>query len=175
MLKNIISIFLIIFVYSICCIFIYESNSKYNNSYNNSNITLNYAKKDFLASLKIDKINLHQPIYNLSSPKNNVEENVSILEGSILPDQENSIIFIAAHSGVGKIAYFNDLDKLKINDIVTLYYKDKLYKYTVFSIYEEKKNGYIHANKEKENQLILTTCSKNKNKQLVVNCIEKRA
>ena len=155
MLKKLISIFSIILVYSICCIFIYNSHNS-----STKNIIPNIKRNDVLATLRIDKINLNNPIYNLSDNRNNVEENVTILDESILPDNDNSIVFIAAHSGEGKIAYFNDLDKLDIGDRI------------VSSIYEENRNGYIHVNKDDNKQLILTTCSKHKNKQLIVNCIE---
>ena len=106
MLKKLISIFSIILVYSICCIFIYNSHNS-----STKNIIPNIKRNDVLATLRIDKINLNNPIYNLSDNRNNVEENVTILDESILPDNDNSIVFIAAHSGEGKIAYFNDLDK----------------------------------------------------------------
>lgn len=172
MLKHLINIFSIIFIYSICCIFIYNSNT-YNTPLTfNNNIKKAYKKNDILATIKIDKINIDNPIYNLSDPKNNVEENITILDGSILPDKENSILFIAAHSGEGKIAYFDNLDKLEKGDIVNFFYKNKEYKYIVATIYEEDKNGYIHVSKENYKQLVLTTCSKNKGKQLIVNCIE---
>lgn len=89
-----------------------------------------------------------------------------------MPDNENSIVFLAAHSGTGTIAFFQYLNKLKIGDRVKLKYKDKLYNYTISSIWEEEKTGYIHLNKTKENQLILTTCSPtNKDKQLIVESI----
>lgn len=167
MLKKLISIFSIILVYSICCIFIYNSHNS-----STKNIIPNIKRNDVLATLRIDKINLNNPIYNLSDNRNNVEENVTILDESILPDNDNSIVFIAAHSGEGKIAYFNDLDKLDIGDRISFFYKNKEYKYIVSSIYEENRNGYIHVNKDDNKQLILTTCSKHKNKQLIVNCIE---
>ena len=87
-----------------------------------------------------------------------------------------SIIFIAAHSGEGKIAYFNELNKLKIDDKVIIKINNKKYTYLVKEMWEEKKNGFINVNKEPENQLILTTCSPfNKNKQLIVSCIEKES
>ena len=55
---------------------------------------------------------------------------------------------------------------------VKLKYKDKIYNYTINNIWEEEKTGYIHINKTKENQLILTTCSpKNKDKQLIIESI----
>ena len=129
--------------------------------------------KDIVGTLIIDKIKLKESLYNINSPKNNVNEHVTILKESIMPDQNNSIMFLAAHSGIGKIAFFEKLDKLQKNDIITLIYKDKTFKYKVKNIYEQQKNGYIDINKEKLNQLILTTCSpKKKDKQLIVNCTE---
>jgi len=126
--------------------------------------------------IKIDKINLKEKLYNINSKENNIEENVTILKESILPDKDNSIVFIAAHSGIGKIAYFEELDELKTNDEILLNINNKTYKYIVKDYWEEKKNGYINVNKENKNQLILTTCSPNKdNYQLVINCIEKES
>ena len=90
-----------------------------------------------------------------------------------MPDKENSIIFLAAHSGRGEIAFFDDLDKLIEKDIITLEYNNELYSYEVTDIWEENKNGYIHINKGKNKQLILTTCSKKKDKQLIINCVLK--
>lgn len=126
--------------------------------------------------LKIDKINLNEKLYNINSKENNIEENITILKDSILPDKDNSIVFIAAHSGIGKIAYFEELDELKTNDEIILNINNKTYKYIVKDYWEEKKNGYINVNKENKNQLVLTTCSPNKdNYQLVINCIEKES
>lgn len=91
-----------------------------------------------------------------------------------MPDQKNSIVFLAAHSGTGKIAYFEELSQLTIGDTINLEYKNQKYEYKVNKIWEENKNGYIHINKENSNQLILTTCSPTKtNKQLVINSINK--
>ena len=106
--------------------------------------------------------------------ENTIEKHISILKESIFPNQENSIIFLAAHSGIGKIAYFEELDNLEPNDEVILILNNKKYTYIVKNSWEEKKNGYINVNKEIKNQLILTTCSPTKeNYQLIVNCIEK--
>ena len=126
--------------------------------------------------LKINKINLKEKLYNINSKENNIEQNITILKESILPDKDNSIMFIAAHSGIGKIAYFEELDELKPNDEIILNINNKTYKYIVKEYWEEKKNGYINVNKESKKQLILTTCSPNKdNYQLIINCIEKES
>ncbi len=87
-----------------------------------------------------------------------------------MPDEENSIIFLAAHSGTGTIAFFKNLDKLIKGDKIELKYKNKIYQYQIDKIWEENKTGYIHINKTEKKQLILTTCSpKNNNKQLIIN------
>ena len=125
---------------------------------------------DSIGKLIINKISLKEKLYDINNSKNNIEEHVTIL--NII---DNTII-LAAHSGTGKIAYFERLDELKINDEIILIYKNKKYKYKVIEIYEEKKNGYIHINKNIKRQLILTTCSpKRINYQLIVNCIEKES
>ncbi len=85
------------------------------------------------------------------------------------PLSKDSLIVLGAHSGIGKIAYFNDLDKLKINDEIKLIYYNKEYTYIITSISTQEKNGHINISKKDTSQLILTTCDKeNKNKQLII-------
>ncbi len=123
-----------------------------------------------IATLVIPKINLQQPLYSLKSKENNVSKNVTILEGSIFPNQEKSIMFLAAHSGEGKIAYFDNLDQLNIGDIIIFKYKKYNYYYNIDNIFEEEKDGDIEINKSSNQQLVLTTCSKKSSKkQLIIN------
>ena len=125
---------------------------------------------DSIGKLIINKISLKEKIYDINNSKNNIEEHVTILE------EIDTTLVLAAHSGTGKIAYFERLDELNINDEIILYYKNKKYKYKITEIWEEKKNGYIHINKSEKRQLVLTTCSPKKaNYQLIVNCIEKES
>ena len=140
-----------------------------------SNIpTYNISKPINYNYLEIKKINLKQPFYEINDKNNTIEKNIEILKESIMPDKDNSIVIIAAHSGEGDIAYFNNLTELTINDELLLSYNNKIYKYYIKEIYEEDKTGYINVDKEKEKQLILTTCHPNKpNKQLVINAIKK--
>lgn len=168
MLKKISIIIITIIIYLFICNHIYK-----NTPYKIKPIINNYItdkEESPIGKIIIKKIAINNNLYNINSKHNNIEENITILEDSIMPDKTNSIMYIAAHSGDGKIAYFNDLDKLKINDEITIIYKNKKYIYSVKNIWEENKNGYIHINRENEKQLILTTCSKTKkNKQLVIN------
>ena len=138
--------------------------------YPSFNIT--FLKEQPIGYLAIDKISLKEDLYKLDSSKNNIEEHVTILKESNFPD----LLILAAHSGTGKIAYFNNLDRLKVDDEIKLIYENKTYTYYVKDIWEEKKDGYININKEDYQQLILTTCSPHKkNYQLVINCIKKES
>ena len=174
MLKKILIILIVIIIILINLSIIKIDNNK-ERIYINKPIFIN-DNDNSIGYLKIDKINLNEKLYNINSKENNIEKNITILKESIFPDKENSIVFIAAHSGVGKIAYFEKLDELNTNDEVTLIINKKTYKYVVKEYWEEKKNGYINVNKDNKKQLILTTCSPNKkNYQLVINCIEKES
>ena len=129
-----------------------------------------------IGKLIINKINLNQPLYKKESKKNNVDENVTILKESVEPSEENSIMFLAAHSGTGKIAYFENLDELHKNDEIILEYKNKTYYYQVDEIWEMKKTGTIIVPKKEKKQLILTTCSPTKeNYQLIIDCTIKES
>lgn len=120
----------------------------------------------------INKINLKEELFPINSNENTIERHVSILNGSNYPE----LMIIAAHSGIGPIAYFQELDKVEINDEIILIIENNKSIYKVKDIWEEKKNGYINFNKENKKQLILTTCSPNKEGyQLVINCIEKES
>lgn len=125
-----------------------------------------------IGKLEISKISLSQKLYPINDKLNNIEKNVTILENSEDPSIEKSIIFLAAHSGTGPLAYFNNLDKLQINDTITLTYKNITYTYQINNIWEIKKQGFISVNKENTNQLVLTTCSPtNKDNQLIISSI----
>lgn len=125
-----------------------------------------------IGKLEINKINLSKKLYTLNDPLNNIEKNITILNYSNEPSAENSIIFVAAHSGTGKLAFFKDLDKLQINDQINLTFKNKKYIYQIKDIWEIKKDGNISVEKELNNQLVLTTCSPKKdNYQLIINSI----
>lgn len=175
MVKKLLCIGAFLILYCIVCYNIYEKNIKVESKKITSPSTPTIIRKEEqIGFLKIDKIKLYEPLYEKNSTHNNVEENITILEESILPEKENSIIFLAAHSGTGDIAYFENLDKLKIGDEIKLEYNNTMYIYEIIDIWEEDKNGYIHVNKKEENQLILTTCSPTtENKQLVINSILK--
>ena len=131
----------------------------------------NKENNNIYGLLIINKINLKEELFPINSNENNIERHVSILKEST-----DDLMIIAAHSGIGPIAYFQKLDKLETNDEIILIIENNKTTYKVKDIWEEKKNGYININIEKEKQLILTTCSPNKEGyQLVINCIKKES
>ena len=138
-----------------------DNNIKYNSTINNY--------KEYIMYIEIPKIKLYKGLYNIDNKKNNVKYNIEILKKSSMPNIINSNLILAAHSGNGHLAYFKDLYKLKIEDMIYLNYNKKNYTYTIVDIYELDKVGNISINRNiHDNYLILTTCSNNKNKQLVV-------
>lgn len=159
---------------------IIQNNVRKNNLIISTNI--NYSKgflqnieddyNELLATITIDKISLYdKPIYKKYSKKNNIEKNITILKESTMPDNDKSIIFLIAHSGQGEIAHFKSLYKLKINDLIKINYNNKIYLYKVTNIYETQKNGYLELEHNYQKELILSTCSQNEEKQLIVDCI----
>ena len=170
--KSLVSI-LLLTVYLGSCLLIYNSEkdiksiSTANLERNTNTSYISTVNKDandeIIGTLTIDKLNLSKKIYNINSSHNNVEENVTIL------NDDMNLIVLAAHSGPGYIAFFDDLDKLELNDTINLTYNNKNLVYIVTNIEEQTKDGTIEINKTDKQRLILTTCSKkDKTKQLVV-------
>lgn len=176
MLKRKLLISIIVIIYLIMCNIIYNH---YNNSFKvklNNDIKISKViDNDYIGYISIPKIKLKKNIFSPNSNKNNIEYNVEILDGSVFPNDKNedSIIFLAAHSGDGDNAYFNDLKELKINDQILLSYNNIIYKYKIIEKKEIIKNGYITGNRQYKNEIILTTCSNLKNKQLLIKGILK--
>lgn len=125
--------------------------------------TTKEVKDKYLGILEIPTINLKQGFYSLNDKRNNVNQNIQILNS---PD--GNIFAIAGHSGNGKRAYFKNIVKLNINDKINVYYQNDKYLYQIIKSYEVPKNKYIVISKTEEKELVLTTCSNNDDKQLIV-------
>ena len=147
-----------------------KSENKHESENTIKNIKKNNTNK--IGSLIIPNISLKQDLYPIGDHNNTIEKNVTILYISNEPSKDNSIIFLAAHSGTGKIAFFKNLDKLNLQDTITLNYKNETYSYIIENIWETPKTGNINVEKTSKNQLVLTTCSPpRKNYQLIINSI----
>lgn len=122
---------------------------------------VNQEENEYLGILEIPKINLKQGFYEYLSKNNNVNKNIEVIETSLMPDNENSNLILASHSGNSNISYFKNLYKLKINDYAYIYYKGRQYVYRLSYKYDEVKDGLLSI-RTKKNQVNLTliTCDK---------------
>lgn len=102
--------------------------------------------------LIIPALDMKIGFYNIDSELNDVNKNVTLIESGI-----NNTYILAAHSGTGPLAYFNDLRYLDLNDDIYLEFKEVTNHYVVTNIRREIKDGQISIEDE-ENQIILTTC-----------------
>ena len=128
-------------------------------------IESNYQTQDnaFYGILQIPSINMTYGFYDIDNKLNDVSKNVTLLYKNL----ENTFV-LAAHSGTGDIAYFNDLRYISLKDIVYLKFKDKTLEYEVVNIKSEKKTGKISISSN-NNLLILTTCDQEiKGNQLII-------
>ena len=126
---------------------------------------------NYIAVLKIPKINLEKGLASKGSYWNNVNRNIQILTESDMPDKEKGNVILAGHSGNSSVSYFKKLNKLQHNDEVIISYNGKDYVYRMVNSYEIEKNGYAHILRNAEKTtLTLITCKHNTNKQLIVIC-----
>ena len=79
------------------------------------------SKNSYIGLLEIPKIKLMKGFYNIESSQNNVNKNIEVIKNSTMPNQNNSILVLAAHSGYGKHAYFSNLTDLILNDEINIY------------------------------------------------------
>lgn len=125
-------------------------------------------KVNYIAVLKVNKINLVRGLVDESSYLNNIKYNVQIIKGSNMPDVVGGNLILAAHSGDAGISYFRNLDKLEIDDKATIDYKNKTYTYKVVNIYDINKNGKVEIKRNiSKTTLTLITCKHNTEKQIV--------
>ena len=126
---------------------------------------------NYIAVIKIPKIGLEKGLASKGSYWNNVNRNIEILSESDMPDVDKGNVILASHSGNSSISYFRKLNKLQNDDIVSIVYNGKEYKYKMVNSYEIEKNGYAHIVRNAEkNTLTLITCKHNTDKQIVVIC-----
>lgn len=140
-------------------------NSKFKNI-----SSINSIENEYIMAIEIPKINLYKGLYDINNSKNNINYNIQILTNSDMPDVKGGNLILAAHSGISKKAFFNDLVKLELNDNIYIYYNGIKYNYTVSDKYEIEKNGHANIKRKKDNNsLSLITCSRiDKTKQIVL-------
>lgn len=147
----------------IACIlvFILSINSGYKliNETKDNNISINVNDNYYLGNIRIDKIKLNRPLYKIDSVNNDLKNNIKVVK------QEKKLIILAAHSGTAKNAYFNNLDKLKIGDVIVINDKE----YILNNKYDELKDGNlrIYFDKSKDTSVLITCNKKNHKYQTI--------
>ena len=127
------------------------------------------VKYNYIAVLKIPKINLEKGLVEKNSKYNNINYGVQILKESDSPDVINGNVILAAHSGTANISYFRNLDKLDLGDDAIIYYQGNTYNYKVVKKYDDDKTGKINIKRDRNTStLTLITCRHNTDKQIVI-------
>ena len=127
------------------------------------------VKYNYIAVLKIPKINLEKGLVEKNSKYNNINYGVQILKESDSPDVINGNVILAAHSGTANISYFRNLDKLDKGDDAIIYYQGNTYNYKVVKKYDADKTGEISIKRDRNTStLTLITCRHNTDKQIVI-------
>ena len=116
---------------------------------------------DYIGILEIPKIYVKRGFLDISSIYNNVDYNITVIQGSTFPDVENNNLILAAHSGYCSICFFDNLYKLDLNDEAYVYYQGVKYSYKIVKIYEVEKTGTvaIYRNYNK-NTVTRITCTR---------------
>ena len=124
------------------------------------NYVVDYSK--YLGVLEIPKIGLKRGFYNIGSKYNDIKYNVTMVEGSTLPDVPNGNLILMAHSGDAYISYFAYLYRLNVGDMVYVTYAGVKYNFQIVNIYEVEKNGAVVIKRDRnKTSLTMITCTKN--------------
>ena len=121
-------------------------------------------KYNYIAVLEIPKINLKQGLVDINNKYNTIQENIQIINDSMMPDTADTNLILAAHNGNSKVSFFKNLDKLSIGDMIYLYYNNNKYLYKIDNIYEVLKKGSVNILRdENKTTITLITCKNNDN------------
>mgnify|MGYP004530827347 FL=1 len=124
---------------------------------------------NYIAVLRIPKINFKRGLVDKDSKYNNIKYNIMIHKESDAPDKEGGNVILVAHSGTAGVSYFRNVDKLSLDDEIYLDYNSQTYSYKITNIYDIEKTGIVPIRKETTKSTItLITCRHNTNKQIVV-------
>lgn len=128
---------------------------------NNNQIVENY-----IAYLRIPKIELSRGFYNITSTLNNVNKNIYVHPASTFPNNvSGNNLILASHSGSSSISYFKKLYKLELEDDVYLEYNGKTFHYKIKNIYTVPKDGTVALRvKQDVSTISLITCTKGDSK-----------
>lgn len=122
--------------------------------------------------IMIDKININHK-YEILSKSENIK-GIAMFEECGRPNKENTNVVIGAHSGTGEYALFNEINNLKQNDEIIIYYNNKKYIYIV-EVVKEVKDTDIEVLENKDKSILtLLTCKINDNSKRIIVISTKR-
>ena len=128
---------------------------------------------DYIGILEIPKIKLSRGFLDINSRYNNVNYNITVINGSTFPDEVNNNLILAAHSGVCSVCFFDRLYNLAIGDEANIYYNNIEYQYKIVDIYEVEKTGTVAIHRDSsKNTLTLITCTRYSNTKQTVYILE---
>ena len=143
-------------------------NLNTNNTQNNTIInqpvqqpiqTIDFSK--YYGVIEIPRIELKRGFYNIDSKYNTIEKNVTMVEGSTMPDVDKGNLILMAHSGDAYVSYFAYLYLLNTGDNVYITYNGVKYHYRIVNIYYVEKNGMVLITRNLDKtSLTLITCTK---------------
>lgn len=146
-----------------------ETNEEQEQTTNNTSDT----SYNYIGILEIPKINLKRGFLGLDSRYNSINYNITVINGSTFPNEQNNNLILAAHSGVCTICYFDKLYKLGLNDVAYIYYNNIKYEYKIVNIYEVTKDGTVEIRRDHtKGTLTLITCTRNSNTKQTVYILE---
>ena len=119
--------------------------------------------------IEIPRIELKRGFYNTDSKYNTIEKNVTMVQGSTMPDVDKGNLILMAHSGDSYISFFAYLYVLREGDNVFITYNGVKYHYRIVNIYYVEKNGMVLVTRDLEKTcLTLITCTKDDDKSQTV-------
>ena len=128
---------------------------------------------NYVGTIEISKIKLKRGFLDISSPYNNVDRNVTVIQQSSFPNVEHGNLILAAHSGNCSICYFDKLYKLSIGDKALVYYKNYRYSYKLVDVYNVPKTGEVEIKRDPgKTVLTLITCTHNSDTEQTVYIFE---
>jgi LPXTG-site transpeptidase (sortase) family protein len=152
-----------------------ELQENIDNEANSDNIDSNVETPiyNYLGILEIPKIGLKNGFYDLNYKYNNVDYNITTINGSTYPDIVNNNLILAAHSGDCNYCYFDKLYKLQLGDEAYIKYKNTKYVYKIVDIYDVEKDGTVAIYRDYDkNCLTLITCTRGSNTKQTVYILE---
>ena len=120
---------------------------------------VDYSK--YFGVLEIPRIGLKRGFYNIGSKYNNIQYNVTLETGSILPSEGYGNMLLTAHSGDSYISYFAYLYRLNVGDECYITLNGVTYHYQIVNIFNINKSGVMMVDFNKPiRTLTLVTCTK---------------